>query len=78
MCSTGQGGFSHGLVTPLGVTLADDESSGGDVGSLALLYKNIGEACTVFFTGDANIFSIAHLLAELCIDPMFVKLAGMG
>ena len=71
-------GFLRGLGFPLGVTLSSYELCGGDGGSLALPYKNIGEACTGERTGDVNIFSIAQILAELWIYPMFVGSAGMG
>ena len=58
----------------LGVTLSADESCGGDGGSLSAPYvKNIYGAGT----GYDNIFSIAKILAELLIDPMFVKSSGI-
>ena len=72
------GGFLRGLGFPLGVTISADESCNGNRVSLALTYKNIGEAFTGECTGNASIFSIAQILVESWIDPMFYKSAGMG
>ena len=52
-------------------------------GSLALPFKNIGEAGTgggvyTKYTGNVNIFSIMQILADSWIDLMFVESAGMG
>ena len=77
------GGLLRGGGFPLGVTLHDDESCGGDGGLLALSYKNMGESgtgggvCTKC-NDDINIFSIAQILSESWIYPMFVKFSGMG
>ena len=61
-----------GLAYSLGVTLYDDESCDGERGSLVLPYKNISEACTEACTractGDANIFSMAQILAGFIIN----------
>ena len=78
--STTLGGFLRGLVFTLGVTLSADESWDGDRGSLALPYKNIGEAGTVGgvctkCNGTNNISSIAWISASW-IDMMFVELDG--
>ena len=70
---TGLGGLSHGLAFPLCVKLSADESCDNDGGSLALLYRNIGEAGTRECTRNANIFSIAVISSESWIDMMFVK-----
>ena len=72
------GGFLRVLGITLGVTLSDDESCDGYRGSLALGYENIGEADTGECTGAENIFSIARILDESFIDPMFVESAEMG
>ena len=71
------GGLLCGVLFILGVTLYADESCNDDGGSLALPYKNIGEAGTgggvcIKCTGDVKIFSIAWILAEswviLCLS----------
>ena len=67
-----------GIGINLGVTLYYDESWDSDGGSCTLPYKNIGEADTRECTGDANIFSMAQILAESWIDTVFVELFGMG
>ena len=50
----------------------------GDGWSLDIPYKNIGKVGTGECTGDDNIVSIAQILAESFIDPVFFKLAVMG
>ena len=45
---------------------------------LSLQYENIGEAGTGECNGDANIFSITQISAEVWIDPIFIKSTGMG
>ena len=67
----------RGLGIPLGVTLSVDESCDVDGGSFAIQYKNIGELDTVEFTFNANIFSIAQILPESWIDPIFFESYGM-
>ena len=75
MFGTRLGGSLHGLGFTLGVTLSDYESCDGDEGSLALPYKNIGEAgtrgcvCTKY-TSNNNISSTEPILASK-IDLMF-------
>ena len=59
MYSTILGGLLRVLGINSSATLSSDEQCDGDGGSLALPYKNIGEACTVEYIGDTNIFSIA-------------------
>ena len=61
----------------LGVTISDDESCDGYRGSLALGYENIGEADTGECTRADKIFSIARILDESLIYPMFVESAEM-
>ena len=58
--------------------LSADESCGGDRGSIAFPYKNLDEAGTGECTRDDNIFSIAQILVESWIDPMFIESDGMG
>ena len=69
MYDTRLGGFLRGLGFPLGVTLSDDYSCGGDRSSLVLPYEHTGEACTREFTGAVNIF----LLHKYCLNHGFIQ-----
>ena len=72
-----------GVGFPLDFPLYAYESCDGDGGTTAVPRKNTGEAGTgegvrTKCTSDDNIFSIAQILSESYIDPMFVVLAGTG
>ena len=60
----GLGGLLCGKVFPLGVTIYDDESCGGDGGPLALPLVNIRKLCILECTSDANILSIVQISSE--------------